>query len=419
MSATARFKKDFGYYLLGIIVPGLLNAAMVPILKHLLGTEDFGSYSLKFNFLLLLIATVIGGLYQSIIRFRAAAEKNLNGFYYQVFSLGRYLLFPIAVPSFLIALFYFHQSILFSVLFSLCTIGCGMQNMAMGISQAGFQSKFIMLSEGIRAIVFFVFGISLLLFFKSNTQEILFFSLLSSYFISIVLLLKKNKVRWQALTGFFNTPNKAFETVVFLKYGFPLAMWSAVYYFFTYLDKPYVALDFNLTVQGNYQAMFDIIFRGITILMSPFPIAVLPILSQALEEGNALRGLMLLKKLVWLQMGLMVVGCLLYWFVAFKVFANILSVPINFNYKTSGLLMIIACMVWQIGLLLQKPYELAKKTGLLLKFMLIALVVYFVLFIFIRSKIGVCFYQYTLPFLIAGIVYNILCTTFKKTNNMA
>src|ERR1700712_2120301 len=110
MSATAKFKKDFGYYFIGIIVPGLLNAAMIPILKRLLGTENFGSFSLKYNFLLLLIATVFGGLCQGIIRFKADEEENLPSFYANVFLMAWRLIIPIVIVSFFILRFYFNQS---------------------------------------------------------------------------------------------------------------------------------------------------------------------------------------------------------------------------------------------------------------------------------------------------------------------
>src|ERR1700710_2764934 len=124
MSATARFKKDFSYYFLGIIVPGLLNAAMIPILKRLLGTENFGSYSLKYNFLLLLIATVFGGLCQGIIRFKADEEDNLPLFSANIFLIARRLLIPIVIVAFFILKFYFNQSYLLAGIYSLCLIGC-------------------------------------------------------------------------------------------------------------------------------------------------------------------------------------------------------------------------------------------------------------------------------------------------------
>ncbi len=414
MTAINRFKQDFGYYFLGLIVPGLLNAAMIPIIKHLLGTEIFGAYSLKFNFLLLLMATLIGGICQGVIRFKVGAENKMPVFYQQVFLLAKYLLIPVIIICFGLFLFIFHQTTLLSFLFVLCVIGGSLQNVLMGIAQANFQSKFIMLSEGIRAVVFFLCSIIALSFIKHYPQELLFVCLFLSYVVSDMLLAKKNKITVANIFGFIRLKENAFKTKDFLKYGFPLSLWLATYYLCTYLDKPLLAHDFGLTIQGNYQALFDIIFRGITGFMSPFPIAVLPILTHAFQQEKKQNAFNLLRKLIVVQIAIMLTGAVFYWFFGFDILAKILSIPFTNDYKISGLIMIVACMVWQIGILNHKPFKLEKRTDLLLKFVLTSLVVYLISFFIIKIFFTNLFYCYALPLLISGGWYNLLCIVFKK-----
>lgn len=416
--ATNRFKKDFGYYFLGIIVPGLFNAAIIPIIKHLLGTQIFGAYSLKFNFLLLLMATLIGGICQSIIRFRVDAGDYLSSFYVQIFLLVRILLVPVAITSFFVFYFWLHETALLSILFSLSIIGGSLQSVLLAISQANFQSKFIMLSEGVRAFVFFLFAIIALSIIKIDQQQILFLCLLLSYLVSIYLLAKKNKLSFINVTGIFNPEKKAFETKAFLMYGFPISLLFAVYYLFAYLDKPLLALNFGLEVQGNYQAMFDIIFRGITALMSPFAIAILPILTQNFKPDKAMHALVFLRKLIYAQIIILFAGAGFYWIVGFKMMANILMVPLTFDYKLSGLVMIVACMVWQIALLNQNPFKLIKRSDLLLKFMFVSLVAFVISLLVITVAKQDRFYFYTFPFLIAGVCYNLLCIRYFQMKKL-
>lgn len=414
MAITNRFKKDFGYYLLGVIIPGLLNAAIIPIIKHLLGTEIFGAYSLKFNFLLLLMATLIGGICQGVIRFKVDAENNITDFYKQVFSIFRYLLIPVVTICFLIFYFYLHQTFLLSLVFACCIIGGSLQNVLMAISQANFHSKFIMLSEGIRAFAFVVLSIIVLSIIKSYPQEILFSCLFISYAISDVMMARKNNLPFTYLIRVLKPEINNFDKKAFLFYGLPFSLCASIYYLFTYLDKPLLAHDFGLTIQGNYQAMFDIIFRGITGIMSPFPIAALPILTHAYQQGNSKNAFGLLQKLIIVQIAIMLIGAVFYWFWGFNILANILAVPTILDFKISGLIMALACMVWQIGLLNQKPYELAKRIDLMLKNILVCLIIYLIIFVIIRSSHVSFFYYYSLPFLISGIFYNILCLFFSK-----
>lgn len=419
MSATARFKKDFGYYLLGIIVPGLLNAAMVPILKHLLGTEDFGSYSLKFNFLLLLIATLFGGLCQGVIRFKANETGDLPRFYTNVFLIGWRLLGPFVILSFLMLRFYFNQSYLLSVLYALCLIGCFLQNIIIAISQASFLSRYIIFSESIRAILFFALAIAMLLVINVNPESLLFLALLLSYIGSSLLLIKRNRINWRVVLGILPKVenNKKFDTKSILMYGLPLVFWYSIYGFLLYLDKPLIAKKFGLLVQGNYQAMFDMIFRGITFLMAPISTAIFPILNQSTKQEILNSTYSLLKKIFFVEMMVLGISLFIYWHFGFLLLSKLLLIPNLMDYKLCGAMVISFSILWQMALIAHKPLEVAKRTDIMCLFIFISFaifsIVFFCLGFFLIDKI----YIYTVPCLVAAIVYNMQCIGFYVKHN--
>lgn len=420
MSATARFKKDFGYYFLGIIVPGLLNAAMVPILKHLLGTENFGSYSLKFNFLLLFISTVFGGLCQGIIRFKVDEEEDLPSFYANVFLIAWRLLIPIVVISFIVLKFYFNQSYLLAVIYAMCLIGCVLQNIVIAISQACFQPKYIIFSESVRAFAFFLLAIGFLLFIKTNNEALLFLALLISYLISSYLLVKKNKISWHSVFGISThiTRDKIYNIKSILMYGMPLVLWYSVFSLLLYLDKPLIAKSFGLTVQGNYQALYDMIFRGITFLMAPISTAIFPILNQSVKEDIIKDGYLLLKKIFIIEMVILVISLLIYWYFGFLFLANLLLIPNLIIYKLSGAIIICFTILWQMAMIAHKPLEIAKRTDIMFLFIFISFLTYLISFFSLKYVFNNSLLAYTIPCVIAAVIYNIECLIFylKKSN---
>ena len=56
------FKKDYVSYLLGVLVPAIINFLTIPFFKNFLGSAHFGVYSFYFSILLIVNTSFSGGI---------------------------------------------------------------------------------------------------------------------------------------------------------------------------------------------------------------------------------------------------------------------------------------------------------------------------------------------------------------------
>ncbi|MES2646936.1 MAG: oligosaccharide flippase family protein [Bacteroidota bacterium] len=410
MNISSRFRQDLGYYLMGVIIPGAINAISVPLLKKLLGTSDFGKYGISYNLLLLLTAFSVGWLCQSIIRFKFTAAGISNSFYKQIFRLGTWVVLILSVSALLINMVYFNNPIAFSLLFSTAIIFCGYQNLLIGLSQANFLSRFTMYTEALRTAVFFILAVTLLKLDVMPSINALFLAIVVSYIASSLLLFKKNKLYTILFKAEgLQTTTEVFEISNVFRYGLPLAGWYLISYLLLFLDKPLLVQHMGYEVQGNYQALYELINKGSVVLLIPVLYALFPLLSNAFENDDIAGGMKLLKKLILIELGIMITGLLAYWLVGFAILQYVLSVPDTFDYKFSGFLMLASILIWQIGMLVHKPFELRKQTNMLLWIVIASLAVFLILLYLVKIYQPVAVYLYTTPFLGASITYVCLC----------
>lgn len=410
MNISHRFRQDLGYYLLGVIIPGAINAITIPVLKKILGSASFGVYGIHYNFLLLLASFSVGWLCQSLIRFKFTITGQENFFYRRIFSLGSVVIISFAFIALAVNFYYYHQSIAFSLLFSSSIIFCCYQNMLIGLSQANFLSRFTMYSEAIRTATFFISAMFLLNVKILPSLDALFIALNISYLVSAILLFRKNELMQKLFIEKLKVnPDGNFKTGRIFSYGLPLAIWYLISYIILFVDKPLLAHNLGHEVQGNYQALYELISKGAVVLLIPVLYALFPLLTNAFENNDIAKGMQLLKRLILIELGLLVVGLIAYWLFGFFILKHILSVPDTMDYKLCGFFMLASILIWQIGMLMHKPFELKKETNMLLRIILVSLAVFLILFFIIKTYPPVEVYKYTMPFLAASITYVFLC----------
>lgn len=408
MNIGSRFRKDLGYYMLGVIIPGLINAATIPLLKRILGSAEFGRYGIRYNFLLLLTAFSVGWICQSIIRFKFSVAGEEQEFYRRTFFLGSVVSVSLAVMGFGISMFYYHYGFIFSALYSVAIVLCGYQNILIGVSQANFLSRVTMYSEAIRTAVFFITAMVLLRLNRIADLNALFLALVISYFISALILLKRNKLA-PVLFKSGQKVTKTFRVKGLLSYGLPLAAWYLASYLLLFMDKPLLAKNMGYEVQGNYQALYEIISKGAMVLLIPVTNAIFPLLSDAFEKDNRATGMRLLKKIIFIELAILIAGLVSYWLFGFTILRYLLSVPGTADYKLSGFLMLASILIWQIGMLVHKPFELKMRTTIMLWIVLASIAVFLVLFFLLKIYKPVKVYFYATPFLFASTCYVALC----------
>jgi O-antigen/teichoic acid export membrane protein len=166
----------------------------------------------------------------------------------------------------------------------------------------------------------------------------------------------------------------------FMRYGLPLSGWFILAYLLTLTDKLFMRQWVSGEAQGNYQAMFDLISRTITLLISPVILAMYPLLTSAYEKGERMEIRKLLGTILLLEGAAMLLTMAGYWLFGAGWLFALIHTPDGYEYKTAGLLVIAGTFIWQMAVVVQKKYELRLQSARLLLLLaaafLLQLVVY-------------------------------------------
>lgn len=408
MSLYSRFKKDYINYLISIVLPALISGLSIPVFKYLLGSEKYGKYALWINAILLSTSIFSGWIAQSIVRFYPAYNDK-TFFIRKSLSITLLMTGIFFIPAILIAWFV-SGSILLSFFSGLLLAAIIIQFILLSVVQSAFLSKKIIFSESIRVLVFMSVSVLLLLLSGFDYLFALVFATLVGYVSSSLYLFSQLK---KAIANNHHHAEKdSFDNMIssFLKYGLPLSFWFVFAYLFTYVDKIFILQQKGAEAQGNYQAIFDLLSRSITIIISPALTSVYPLLASAYEKGEHSEISKLLRKIISFQILGGTITLILYWFIGADIISFILNTPDNLSYKWMGMIVIAASFIWQVGIVFQKKYELQKKSFFLLKTVAFSFVCQ-LLFYFLNSD-SISPIVYPAGFLVACSVYLFLILFF-------
>ncbi|CAN5283563.1 hypothetical protein BH09BAC2_BH09BAC2_02900 [soil metagenome] len=389
MDLFAKFKKDYLNYLISIILPALFTGLSIPVFKNLLGAKGYGKYAIYMNAVLIGNAILTGWITQSIIRFYPQ-ENNKELFTKTVFSFAVKLQMMFLAPI-IFAGWYFTGSILLSVILFTSLFTISMQFCMLSFAQAGFLSKKTIFSESIRVLVFLGAAILILSFTPVNYIYALFISTILGYLCSSVYLYKKVT---SSLSSEHNIATRSYKGLLqkIINYGAPLSLWFVIAYLISYVDKIFIVHNLGSEIQGNYQALFDLISKAITIILSPVLIALLPLVVKAHETGRKTDVKKLLLKIIFFEAAGFILTATGYWFFGSDVLQRILKIPATPVFKQAGLLIIAGTFVWQIAMVAHKRFELKFQSTYLLYMMLSALIVQLILYGFFVKKSGILIY---------------------------
>ena len=191
--------------------------------------------------------------------------------------------------------------------------------------------------------------------------------------------------------------------IQFFKYAGPLILWFVFAYLLSYMDKLFMFKNIGAEVQGNYQAIFDLISRSITILLTPMITSMFPILAANYENGNRneIRGL--IKKIIFLEFAGFGIVTVLYWWFGADIMIVILKTPDTLTYKWMGFITIAGTFIWQIGIVVQKRYELQMKNLFLLWMVALAFAGQLVFYLMFQKYNEPLLYP--LGFLLSAVMY--------------
>lgn len=402
MDLFSKFRKDYFNYLISIILPALISGVSIPVFKHLLGSKGYGNFSIWFNAILILSAILSGWITQSILLFYPSSNNKSS------FSKGALILSGRTQLVFFIPIltvtWYISHDILLAILCSLVLMATSIQFTILPIIQSGFLSKKIIFSEFIRIVTYVTMAILFLKFSGFSYLYSLFIAAIAGYSISLFYLIKQ--ARKFFITQEFDGMNKfdqKFLLKKFFNYGAPLSLWFVFSYLLTYVDKLFMLKHFGGEVQGNYQAIFDLLSKSIVLIISPVITSLFPILTSAYSSGNKSEIRRLLKKIILLEIGGFVLASFLYWWFGADLLLRVLKTPDIFTFRLMGFIVIAGTFTWQIAILVQKRFELKLRSLYLLGMIIIAFtsqVIFYLLFKNFNNQL-----LYPFGFLLSAFVY--------------
>jgi len=154
-----------------------------------------------------------------------------------------------------------------------------------------------------------------------------------------------------------------------LRFGFPVAVWLTLSSVIQVMDRFIVEQRVGAEAANDYAASYDLIFRGVAALAFPMIAALHPLVMEAANRsahGDV-------RKLVLAGMKYLVGALVLAEVAAFLVSrygARFDSGLANFAVLAN---LAIAGVAWQAALIVHKPYELARRTGLMVAVLLTTL----------------------------------------------
>ena len=401
MELFTTFKKDYLNYLISIIFPSIISGISVPIFKHILGPEKYGYFSIWLNAILILVAVLSAWISQSVLRFYQESENK------QVFTqktimicLKTQLLF--FLPVFFVA-YFFSNEIITSVLSVLLLIVISHQFSVLAIIQSGFLSKKVIWSELLRTTSFFVISIYLLKFTKIIFIHSLLLSSLISYFLSLIYLALQLKRKWIKTEKSISLAIDFKLLASFFKYGAPMSLWFIFFYLLSYIDKIFMLKFCGPVFQGNYQAIFDLIYKSIGIIISPVTTSLFPILVLAYQNSNTFEIKKLLKKILFFEIIALTVTTFMYWLFGADLLLHILKINPTSTYKWIGFIVLLTGFIWQFSVLINKKFELKKQSKILLFVIIVSFLAQMLFyFLFQKNKSPLIF---PLGFLFSALMY--------------
>ncbi len=401
MDLFVKFRKDYINYLISVILPALISGISIPVFKHLLGAAGYGAFSIWFNAILIITAILSGWITQSIILFYpSSGNKHYFSKEALLLSARTQALFFIPV---VLVVWYLSNDFLLALLCAMVLLVTAIQFCILPIIQSGFQSKKVIFSESIRVVSYVVCAVLFVKFSGLSYLYALFIAVILSYSLSLFYLVIQARkfFRNQAILNEEITTTHLFKK--FFTYGAPLSLWFVFAYLFTYTDKLFMFYQFGGEVQGNYQAIFDLISKSLVLIISPIITSLFPILTSAYNSGNKTEVRILLKKIILFELIGFFLVSVLYWIFGADLLFFILKTPTTIEFKLMGFVIICGTFVMQIAMLAQKRFELKLKSIYMLFMIAISFIVQIIFYLVFKNTHNQLLYP--LGFLLSASVY--------------
>jgi O-antigen/teichoic acid export membrane protein len=385
-------------------LPGLLGLFSVVVFLRLTGESAYGRFALISAIVNVWILFSGGWFYQSILRFGGSWRANPD-------AAHRLLIngLTIACASFLVVGF-LHLRIadgistttVFALLLGILSI---IQATQLAELQAHLLARRILVAEMLRSGSCFAFACLLAISMTDGTSALLLGTVLG-YAMSVVHI-----QHFLPATGTAPSQRVEIPRVSQLwSFGWPLSGWLAGQLALPLIDRSMMAGPFGLAETGKFAALSDILTRCFSLAIFPITQAVYPRMIQMIDSGrsDAATGLLRRAGLLLLLLGAAVLPGLYF----FRDFIVRFSLP-NYDSHYASLVLPLAAggLVWQGGLLLHKPLEMAGRTRAMLGAMIFALAIKAFANLWLLPSLGTRGAAYAT--LLAGLSYSLTCAVLN------
>jgi len=364
MKESAILKRSAFMYAFSILFTGMVNFMAIPVLKQKIGSAEFAYLNLYMNLLLVISYIGAGWLVQSCIRFfsTVSGQRGFGSVFKKMAILSGIVT---ALIAFVTVVFFRHYTWML-VAFPATIFFINMQSITVAWMQASIKPRVVAMAEVLRSLVFLCFIIVIKPGHGYNVIMVAWIGWLASYMLSLLFMLVMLKL--------YPFAQKEDATVADIKtlfskfavFGFPLSLWLAGNFVLFYADRFFLLRHLPAAMVGHYSALFDVLHKGVGFVLSPLVTAVYPLLASLYEEQKHADVKKLSRKVLRWQ-GLITATVLLGYIIAWPLLKKILLIDEEGNtFFISGLLVLAGAAIWQMNMVLHKPFELQHRTLFLL-----------------------------------------------------
>lgn len=415
------FLNNFSIYFLGLISSGLISFATIPLIVKYYGIGSYGTFSLVQNVILVLISFGGGWLNQCVLRFNDYGTR----FKFTIFQLYFVTFVPLSLLCFGI-LTLMGVGIFISVIGAITMFLGSLVALSIVFYQSRFNARKSFYFDFVRIIIF----LAIVLAFKVALVQIpslmrLLLSFFISYLASFFFLLRLDFKFLKISVGLFIKKfgkdyfNELFKRNNYLfHYGWPLALWFTISSLLNVSDRYIIGYYLSDKELGTYSAVYDLLYKGITLLYAPILVAGFPIMTQKYNSGNKKGAFDFLKKLIVFEMLIFFVVMVIAYYLRRFFLERIVGIIVTEETLALVLPILFGAFIWQVAMLVHKPLEFQLRTKTMLLFCVMALIVNIGLNIVFIPAYGIVFASYST--LVSALVYLLLNVFFishtKKEN---
>jgi O-antigen/teichoic acid export membrane protein len=360
--------RDSVAYGLSKAVPGLLGFLTVVVFIRAMGQEEYGKYSLAFTVVAMTSAFFTGWLNQSLLRYysqvRGAPTVRRDVLLALVLSTGIGVVMLALV--YLLGIFDRDAYTLFGFMTLLFAFAASsFYQLRVAIFQAQIQPRKIVVLGAIQATIALCLPVLLFVMVK-RTYAIALIGLAISYASPLYgqIFRLRNRAA-QTRLGVESGPLDFSLVRKLFRYGWALSFWFAAVAMLQVCDRYFIQRFFGFAETGIYSGVYDLIFRGYSLVFIPITFAVHPRMMRLWNAGARAQTWSLWRWAIAVQVGIF--ACLMVLLFTLPDVARMIFVQIVGDHTSSLVLPLTAGgFLWQFALLAHKPLEIAGRTWLML-----------------------------------------------------